>query len=269
MFAVPSKETKTGYYRVSSNIVISPPVSPVAKNRMSSTGQNILSSDFYEETSPLLQLINAERQVWNTELDLCIVWKCRSVYGLSYIFNAPLKASTAPSACPLRVVLSCPQALNFNFNDISNGLSCTEANISITVRNSSDVHVWFVFETLPPEEEFDPSSRSFRVRTSNNLSGRYFWKGQTRRRIGLGPGNTVDIKLTACIFASGVFNLNRYFHFLISSLTFCSFRFNLETDGNAPRVFFFPLQHLVFVNYPVHLTTMKSPVELKDAVELL
>lgn len=121
--------------------------------------------------------------------------------------------------------------------------------------------VSFLFETLPPEEEFDPkyacmlarclrclgpwfdwcrvplvlSSRSFRAVTNASTRCRYLWRGTTRLRVpDLAPSAIVDIKLCATFFNAGQFNLNR-------------FRFTVETAEQKPRVFFFPLQHLIAV----------------------
>eukprot|EP00455_Lapot_gusevi_P000564 TRINITY_DN10259_c0_g2_i4.p1 TRINITY_DN10259_c0_g2~~TRINITY_DN10259_c0_g2_i4.p1 ORF type:complete len:134 (-),score=36.11 TRINITY_DN10259_c0_g2_i4:33-404(-) len=96
----------------------------------------------------------------------------------------------------------------------------------------------FVFETLPPEEDFDPSTRSFRVRNSSCVGGqgRYYWLGITRHRCSaLQVGHVADFSLRAVFTSTGIYNLNR-------------FRFNLEVEGAPPRVFFFPLQHLIHVS---------------------
>jgi hypothetical protein len=50
----------------------------------------------------------------------------------------------------------------------------------------------------------------------------------------LPPGAVVELALTAVFVAPGSYNINR-------------FRFNLEVEGAAPRVFFFPLQHWMHV----------------------
>ena len=131
------------------------------------------------------------------------------------MLRIPFRSGSAPGACPLRMTVDCVQSITHNFSQPLN------INVKISVRNSSDLPVTFLFETLPVEEEFDPryslilslclfSTRSFRVRTSGIIGGRYLWKGETRRRIiGLESNSTEEFNLSACIADSGVYNMNR------------------------------------------------------------
>ena len=94
-----------------------------------------------------------------------------------------------------------------------------------------------MFETLPPEEEFDANKRAFRTSTSSTLAAsRYMWRGLTRSRVvGLKGGDEADVLLCVDVLRAGEYNLNR-------------FRFTVEVGGGKkPRVFFFPLQHLIRV----------------------
>lgn len=177
-------------------------------------------------------------------LDLILSW--RSVDGTRFgVLHQPglacMKAS--PSACALKVLLSYPRTCSLPFPTDANRSSSSYSHapldvpVTISIRNTlEDATVSFFFETLPSEEEFDPIKRTFRVHHSQSLRGRYTWAGATKCKINdLPPGEQVQIDLFAAFPAPGVYNLNR-------------FRFTVEQVGKKPRIFFFPLQHLIHVN---------------------
>lgn len=111
--------------------------------------------------------------------------------------------------------------------------------MEVSIRNTlEDAPITFVFETLAPEEEFDPIARSFKTQPSSALRCRYLWSGRTRLKItALKAQTAVRVPITARFFQPGVYNLNR-------------FRFTVEQEGQKPRVFFFPLQYLISVHPP-------------------
>jgi hypothetical protein len=167
-------------------------------------------------------------------LDLVLGW--RSSDGLRRgVFHAPGLAcmKTAPSACSLKVLLSYPRTVG---HDFARDGWLDDVGVSVRVRNTLEEScVTFSFETLPPEEEFDASKRSFRQVHSPALRSRYTWHGSTKCKVvDLAPGRSSAIQLFASFPAAGVYNLNR-------------FRFTVEVAGRKPRVFFFPLQHLIHV----------------------
>jgi hypothetical protein len=187
-------------------------------------------------------------------------------FGVHHLVRIPFRATAPPAACPLKLTVHCAQDAVHYFGGSDSGSgglasiggSLISANSSsasigasnggasqvrvlrvpvlIRVRNAAESQAAsFSFETLPAEEEFDQSSRSFRARASALTGGRYFWEGGTRRHVAaLPPGAVVELALTAVFAAPGSYNINR-------------FRFNLEVEGAAPRVFFFPLQHWMHV----------------------
>ena len=171
-------------------------------------------------------------------LDLVCAW--RDALGeRSGFFHAPGLASmkSAPSACSLKVLLGFPRHVTHDFT-FRSGIAGggLDVPVSVSIRNTlEDAPVTFSFETLPPEEEFDAVKRSFRVSQSQSWKGRYMWSGSTRCRVAeLPAGERVAITLFASFPSPGVYNLNR-------------FRFTVEQVGKKPRVFFFPLQHLIHI----------------------
>ena len=145
-----------------------------------------------------------------------------------------------PSACPLKVHLSYPTHITLPPPTSSPAFPLS-IPISLSIRNIlDDTPISFLFETLPPEEEFDATKRAFRTSTSSTLPpARYMWRGLTRSRVvGLPGGDEADVLLCIDVLRSGEYNLNR-------------FRFTVEVGGGKkPRVFFFPLQHLIRVERP-------------------
>jgi len=122
--------------------------------------------------------------------------------------------------------------------------------VIFTFRNSVESEaLTFLFETLPPEEEFDQATRLFRTVTSSSLRSRYLWSGVTKKRVvALEPNTTMELRLCATFFHPGHYNLNRY------RLTVFDAKPEgpksskaTSKDGKSPRVFFFTAQHLIFV----------------------
>lgn len=109
--------------------------------------------------------------------------------------------------------------------------------ITLRIRNALDRgSITFLFETLHPGEIFSQQDRKFQRLTDQNLRGRYFWTGCTRKRVAqLQAQQSVELELTATFFHPATYNLNR-------------FQFLVERDGSKPKLFFFPLQHLVSVH---------------------
>jgi hypothetical protein len=73
------------------------------------------------------------------------------------------------------------------------------------------------------------------VSTSAARAQHYLWQGVTRRRVDrVDALHTTELSLTAVFLAPGQYNLNR-------------FRFTVSVVGvdAKPRVFFFPLQHII------------------------
>ena len=143
-----------------------------------------------------------------------------------------------PSACPLKVHLSYPTHITLPSTDTSASAFPLSVPVSLSIRNIlDDTPISFLFETLPPEEEFDANKRAFRTSHSSTLPpSRYMWRGLTRSRVvGLQGGEEADVLLCVDVLRGGEYNLNR-------------FRFTVEVGGGKkPRVFFFPLQHLIRV----------------------
>ena len=146
-----------------------------------------------------------------------------------------------PSACPLKVHLSYPTRITLPSSSSTSSHPSAfplSVPVSLSIRNIlDDTPISFLFETLPPEEEFDANKRAFRTSTSSTLSAsRYMWRGLTRSRVvGLRGGDEADVLLCVDVLRAGEYNLNR-------------FRFTVEVGGGKkPRVFFFPLQHLIRV----------------------
>lgn len=189
-------------------------------------------------------------------LDLVFAWRSRDGSRRG-VYHAPGLASmkAQAAACSLKVLLSYPRTVRHDFGvgaaasgapSVSGsgrapafsagGCSWLDVPVSVRIRNTLEEScVSFSFETLPPEEEFDPAKRSFRLVGSPALRGRYTWFGGTKCRVQeLAPGASCDVQLYAHFSAPGVYNLNR-------------FRFTVEVPGKKPRVFFFPLQHLIHV----------------------
>ena len=151
-----------------------------------------------------------------------------------------------PSACPLKVHLEYPPVVRLPAAAASPSASCSHRSVSpsgfplsfpvhVTIRNIlEDTPISFLFETLPPDEEFDPQRRAFRQIASSSLSSRYQWRGKTRTRVAsLRGGEEAEVQLAVDVVSEGEYNLNR-------------FRFTVEVGGGKkPRVFFFPLQHLI------------------------
>ena len=104
-----------------------------------------------------------------------------------------------------------------------------------------DIAVSFVFETLPPTQEFDSISRSFQESRNLSMSTRYFWSGATSQRIkNLQPKKHVYLKVDAQFHAQGHYNLNR-------------FRFSVDMPNVGVKHFFFPLQHLISISSSLSL----------------
>eukprot|EP01083_Nonionella_stella_P118378 353380_1 len=142
-------------------------------------------------------------------------------------------STAATTSCPLRLSIKHPDIVKANFGEER----VLQVPVEIAVLNCSPkTDVLFHFETLSPNEQFDSHTRSFQTRETPSLSSRYFWRGTTHKLVGpLVPGAVEYITLSACFTDSGMFNLNR-------------FRFLLNMPGRQqPRVFFFPLQHLIKV----------------------
>ena len=165
-------------------------------------------------------------------------------YGFYHVPGVAIM-KVLPSACPLKVHLSYPTHITLPPSHSPTSPATTPASsfplsvpISLSIRNIlDDTPISFLFETLPPEEEFDPIKRAFRTSTSSTLpASRYMWRGLTRSRvIGLKGGEEADVLLCVDVLRCGEYNLNR-------------FRFTVEVGGGKkPRVFFFPLQHLIRV----------------------
>lgn len=159
-------------------------------------------------------------------IDLAVFWQCdfpvlmadadqssprtQRRFGVHHLLRLPFRSTTAPGACPLKLTVHCPQDASHTFG--ASGSGVLEVPVVVRVRNASERQpASFVFETLPTDEEFDSSSRSFRVRTASGLGGgRYFWKGATRQRVHqLLPGHSTHLKLTAVFTAPGTYNVNR------------------------------------------------------------
>ena len=169
----------------------------------------------------------------SNRLDVSFAW--RSSDGKrAGVYHAPgLACMKAPaSACSLKVLLSYPRCVRHDF--VRDGW--LEVPVGVRIRNTLEDHaVTFSFETLPPEEEFDAAKRSFKHQASPALRGRYTWAGATKCKVtDLPSGECSDIPLFAEFSSAGVFNLNR-------------FRFTVEVAGKKPRIFYFPLQHLIHV----------------------
>eukprot|EP00467_Chlorarachnion_reptans_P021576 CAMPEP_0114509028 /NCGR_PEP_ID=MMETSP0109-20121206/12969_1 /TAXON_ID=29199 /ORGANISM="Chlorarachnion reptans, Strain CCCM449" /LENGTH=1300 /DNA_ID=CAMNT_0001688109 /DNA_START=61 /DNA_END=3960 /DNA_ORIENTATION=- len=136
------------------------------------------------------------------------------------------------SACPLKVMVRHPQNVTHNFS--TKGRLRIPVAIRV-VNRRDDIAVSFVFETLPPTQEFDSVSRSFRESRSHSMTGRYFWSGKTTQRVQkLGPNQQVELRIDAMFHAEGEYNLNR-------------FRFSVDMPNVGIKHFFFPLQHLISV----------------------
>eukprot|EP00466_Bigelowiella_natans_P003525 jgi/Bigna1/133992/aug1.23_g8700 len=136
------------------------------------------------------------------------------------------------SACPLKVMVRHPELLQHDFT--TKGRLFVPVDIQVCNRRD-DISVSFVFETLPPNQEFDSVSRSFRESRNHSMAARYFWHGKTTQRVKqLGPNKKVLLQIHAAFHADGDYNLNR-------------FRFSVDMPGIGIKHFFFPLQHLISI----------------------
>eukprot|EP00823_Brevimastigomonas_motovehiculus_P008275 TRINITY_DN7559_c0_g1_i1.p1 TRINITY_DN7559_c0_g1~~TRINITY_DN7559_c0_g1_i1.p1 ORF type:complete len:204 (+),score=33.90 TRINITY_DN7559_c0_g1_i1:40-612(+) len=169
-------------------------------------------------------------------LDLVISWMSSdgSRFGF-YHLPGLTSMKVQPSSCALKVMLHYPRVVEHDFLQ----RSCVDVPVTLRVRNGLDRScVSFLFETLAQEEEFDSSKRAFRQVNSISLSSRYLWHGLTTTRVNdLKPNEITHLHLNASFFQPGHYNLNR-------------FRFTVEICGSSsskPRVFFFPLQHLITI----------------------
>eukprot|EP00808_Paulinella_micropora_P016218 g46218.t1 len=83
-----------------------------------------------------------------------------------------------------------------------------------------------------------PLRRSFSNVNHSSLRDRYTWQGSTRQQVSNFPKDAVHIiNLYAWFYEPCLYNLNR-------------FKFTVAVPGRSPRVFFFPLQHLLLVKSP-------------------
>jgi hypothetical protein len=177
-------------------------------------------------------------------MDLVFAWK--SADGLRRgVYHAPGLScmKKAASACSLKVLLSFPRVIHHDFTH-----GWLDVPVFVRIRNTlEDAPVTFSFETLAPEEEFDTADRVFRTHTSPALRARYIWYGNTKCKVSeLGAGESCVVQLFAAFAAPGVYNLNR-------------FRFTFEVvSGSEPRVFFFPLQHLIHINQHIATATVAT-----------
>ena len=169
------------------------------------------------------------------KLDLIVTWTIASApprFGFHHLPGVAIM-KVLPSACPLKVHLAYPPTV---LVPAAAAFPVT-LPIQVQIRNIlEDSPISFQFETLPPEEDFDPVRRQFRTLPSSVLRGRYAWHGVTRAKVGqLRGGEEAEVRLYVDVGEEGEYNLNR-------------FRFTVEVGGGKkPRVFFFPLQHLVRV----------------------
>ena len=167
------------------------------------------------------------------KLDLILSWSLPSSSPRRFgFFHLPGVAimKVLPSACPLKVHLSYPPVLT-----AAAGAFPLTFPVRVSIRNIlEESAISFLFETLPPEEDFDPVRRQFRTLPSSTLRGRYAWHGLTRAKVAaLKGGEEAEVTLYVDVGGEGEYNLNR-------------FRFTVEVGGGKkPRVFFFPLQHLI------------------------
>jgi len=178
------------------------------------------------------------------DFDLMLKWECRineskDNTARGYFLLRDQKClnslySKNMSACPLKVMVRHPQDLKHDFR---NGRLCVPVLIQVCNRRD-DIAVSFVFETLPPMQEFDSVTRSFQESKTLSMQSRYFWEGATSQRIkNLGPNDQVRLKVYAVFHKPGQYNLNR-------------FRFSVDMPNVGVKHFFFPLQHLVSVSSP-------------------
>ena len=183
------------------------------------------------------------------KFDLIVTWTLAAGssggtqrYGFHHLPGVAIM-KVLPSACPLKVHLSYPTRITLPSAAAASASTAAPAfplsiPVSLSIRNIlDDTPISFLFETLPPEEEFDANKRAFRTSHSAALPpARYMWRGLTRSRVvGLKGGEEADVLLCIDVLRCGEYNLNR-------------FRFTVEVGGGKkPRVFFFPLQHLIRV----------------------
>jgi len=139
-----------------------------------------------------------------------------------------------PSQCALKVMVHYNHNIVHDFSTRKR----LKVPVHIYVRNrlqetASASAVHFLFETLEPEDTFEHSKKSFKTVHHSSVRSRYLWEGATKLRIrDFASGSVHIIKLTALFYQPGHYNLNR-------------FKFTVDIPGEgAPRVFFFPLQHL-------------------------
>ena len=184
-----------------------------------------------------------------TKLDLVLSWTLNTSpprFGFHHLPGVSIM-KVLPSACPLKVHLSYPPIIHPPHPTLTTTTSPStpptphpfplQFPVHVHIRNIlEDSPISFLFETLPPEEEFDPVRRQFRTIASTSMRGRYAWHGLTRVKVPqLRGGDEVEVLLYVDVDGEGEYNLNR-------------FRFTVEVGGGKkPRVFFFPLQHLVRV----------------------
>jgi len=220
-------------------------------------------------------LVNPSAQVADVagpgRFDLVLLWRGEDATGRTHVgaYHAPGLAclKSQPAACSLKVLLDYPRRIKHDFTqhgpldvrvglrvrntmeEASNGCATSPPQaapsgtlpcngISPSPVAPSANCLTFLFETLPPDEEFDSARRLFRTMPSPSIHCRYHWSGVTRSRVeNLPPAAVCRLELWARIHAPGSYNLNR-------------FRFTIEPQANSgkkPRVFFFPLQHLIHV----------------------
>jgi hypothetical protein len=230
-----------------------------------STQTSPLSNLLYIEKALLIEedrqalIINPAAQLSNVaapnKFDLILAW--RSVehpQRVGFLHEIGLNClEPSPAACSLKVHLNYKPLVshNFIFQPI------LSVPVVLSVRNTLPAdRVTFLFETLPIEEEFDTQRRTFRTVSLQQITllGRYAWRGTTKAKIiNLAPGQTTELQLLMDCFRPGVYNLNR-------------FRFTVEVNtattaqGNKkPRVFFFPLQHLIHIHSSSSTNTLLHP----------
>jgi len=184
-----------------------------------------------------------EKNEAKKDFDLLFLWteqteskeqKNEPAYGFHLLRNQKCLHSLYSknmSACPLKVMVRHPQEVE---HDFTKGRLFIPVDIQVCNRRD-DVAVSFVFETLPPNQEFDSISRSFKESKNHSMASRYFWSGVTSQRIqNLGPNQRVTLKVNAVFHADGEYNLNR-------------FRFSVDMPNIGIKHFFFPLQHLISI----------------------
>lgn len=146
---------------------------------------------------------------------------------------------TAQQSCALKVVMNFQSQVDHNF--ATNGY--LQVPVSVCIRNSTNdgKPMTFVFEALTIQEDFDNVAKAFKKSVSSNITGRYHWVGDTIKKVeNLEAHATVTLWLSAMFVTPGHYNLNR-FRLTVQDV-------DLTGGGKTkPRVFFFPVQHLISV----------------------